>query len=203
MSLVTIRNVEFLNNPARFTDPYRFRVTFECIAPLKDDLEWKLIYVSCPGQEELDQELDDCLVGPVPVGVNSFEFEGTCPDPSRIPAEDVLGVAALILTGSYKEQEFVRVGYYQNTEYDNEEMKETPPATIHFEKLVRDISTKPRVTRFQIKWDTAVKVAAGAAASAPVPSADDLGNKMDEDETLPGVEAPAPAAMADSDAMES
>jgi histone chaperone ASF1 len=162
-----------LNNPARFTDPYRFRVTFECIAPLKDgacwdafclavsglttrrihsDLEWKLIYVSCPGQEELDQELDDCLVGPVPVGVNSFEFEGTCPDPARIPPEDVLGVAALILTGSYKDQEFVRVGYYQNTEYDNEEMKETPPATIHFDKLVRDISTKPRVTRFQIKW---------------------------------------------------
>jgi histone chaperone ASF1 len=116
------------------------------------DLEWKLIYVSSPGNEELDQELDDCLVGPVPSGVNSFEFEGSPPDPSKIPAEDVLGVAALILTGSYKDQEFVRVGYYQNTEYDNEEMKETPPANIMFHRLVRDISAKPRVTRFQIKW---------------------------------------------------
>ncbi|KAF5326422.1 hypothetical protein D9611_001045 [Ephemerocybe angulata] len=181
MSLVTIRNVEFLNNPARFSDVYRFRVTFECIAQLQEDLEWKLIYVSCPGQEELDQELDDCLVGPVPVGVNSFEFEGTPPDPSKIPTEDVLGVAALILTGSYKDQEFVRVGYYQNTEYDNEEMKENPPATIRFERLVRDISTKPRVTRFQIKWDAAGQVAAGAATSAAVPSADDLDDGMDED----------------------
>ncbi|TFK29143.1 histone chaperone ASF1 [Coprinopsis marcescibilis] len=180
MSLVTIRNVEFLNNPAKFSDSYRFRVTFECIAQLEDDLEWKLIYVSCPGQEELDQELDDCLVGPVPIGVNSFEFEGSPPDPSKIPTEDVLGVAALILTGSYKDQEFVRVGYYQNTEYDNEEMRETPPSKILFDRLVRDISTKPRVTRFQIKWDTSIKVAAGAAASAPVPSADDL-DKMDED----------------------
>lgn len=116
------------------------------------DLEWKLIYVSSPGNEELDQELDDCLVGPVPVGVNSFEFEGSAPDPSKIPPEDVLGVAALILTGSYRDQEFVRVGYYQNTEYDNEEMKETPPSKIMVERLVRDISTKPRVTRFQIKW---------------------------------------------------
>jgi len=44
------------------------------------------------------------------------------------------------------------VGYYQNTEYDNEEMKETPPPKIMFDRLVRDISTKPRVTRFQIKW---------------------------------------------------
>ncbi|KAG6377844.1 anti-silence-domain-containing protein [Boletus reticuloceps] len=183
MSIVTIRNVEFLNNPARFLDPYKFRVTFECIAPLKDDLEWRLIYVSSPGNEELDQELDDCLVGPVPVGVNSFDFEGVPPDPAKIPPEDVLGVAALILTGSYKDQEFVRVGYYQNTEYDNEEMKENPPQKIMFERLVRDMNTKPRVTRFQIKWDVSPSqgvAAAGAAASAAVPSADDL-DGPDED----------------------
>lgn len=116
------------------------------------DLEWRLIFVSCPGDEALDQELDDCLVGPVPQGINSFEFEGSAPDPSRIPQDDVLGVAALILTGSYRDQEFVRVGYYQNTEYDNEEMKETPPPNIMFNRLVRDISAKPRVTRFHIKW---------------------------------------------------
>jgi len=185
MSIVTIRNVEFINNPARFSDVYRFRVTFECIAPLKDDLEWKLIYVSSPGNEDLDQELDDCLVGPVPVGVNSFEFEGSPPDPSKIPTEDVLGVAALILTGSYNDQEFVRVGYYQNTEYDNEEMKETPPQKIMFERLVRDISTKPRVTRFQIKWDVVSsqqeQAAAGAATSAAVPSANDLDDTMEVD----------------------
>ncbi|KAF8127556.1 ASF1 like histone chaperone-domain-containing protein [Boletus edulis] len=183
MSIVTIRNVEFLNNPARFLDPYKFRVTFECIAPLKDDLEWRLIYVSSPGNEELDQELDDCLVGPVPVGVNSFDFEGVPPDPAKIPPEDVLGVAALILTGSYKDQEFVRVGYYQNTEYDNEEMKQNPPQKIMFERLVRDMNTKPRVTRFQIKWDVSPSqgvAAAGAAASAAVPSADDL-DGPDED----------------------
>ncbi|KAG2150999.1 anti-silence-domain-containing protein [Suillus bovinus] len=188
MSIVTIRNVEFFNNPARFLDPYHFRVTFECIAPLKDDLEWKLIYVSSPGNEELDQELDDCLVGPVPVGVNSFEFEGLAPDPAKIPTEDVLGVAALILTGSYRDQEFVRVGYYQNTEYDNEDMKATPPEKIQFDRLVRDISTKLRVTRFQIKWDVVPQsqghAAAGAAASAAVPSANDLdGDDVDRTST--------------------
>ncbi|EMD35157.1 hypothetical protein CERSUDRAFT_116629 [Gelatoporia subvermispora B] len=179
MSIVTIRNVEFLNNPARFLDPYHFRVTFECIAPLPEDLEWRLIYVSSPGNEELDQELDDCLVGPVPVGVNSFEFEGSPPSPDKIPPEDVLGVAALILTGSYKDQEFVRVGYYQNTEYDNEEMNEAQPEPIRFDRLVRDINTKPRVTRFQIKWDVSPQrpgqaVSAGAATSAAVPSANDI-----------------------------
>ncbi|THH28762.1 hypothetical protein EUX98_g5429 [Antrodiella citrinella] len=184
MSIVTIRNVEFLNNPARFLDPYHFRVTFECIAELPEDLEWRLVYVSSPGNEELDQELDDCLVGPVPTGVNSFEFEGSPPDPKKIPPEDVIGISALILTGSYNEQEFVRVGYYQNTEYDNEEMKEAQPEPIHFESLVRDINTKPRVTRFQIKWDVATAqtggtVAAGAATSAAVPSANDLDDAAD------------------------
>ena len=152
MSLITIRNVEFLNNPAPFQDPYRFRVTFECIGPLSDDIEWRLIYVSSPGDVDLDQELDDCLVGPVPVGVNSFQFECMPPDPTKIPTEDVLGVAALILTASYRDQEFVRVGYYQNTEYDNDEMKENPPQKIIFDRLVRDINAKPRVTRLQIKW---------------------------------------------------
>ncbi|KAK2465150.1 hypothetical protein APHAL10511_002842 [Amanita phalloides] len=178
MSLISIRNVEFLNNPAPFLHPYRFRVTFESIAPLKLDLEWRLIYVSSPNDIALDQELDDCLVGPIPVGVNSFEFEGAPPDPAIIPPEDVLGVAALILTGSYRDQEFVRVGYYQNTEYDNEEMKDSLPPQILFDRLVRDINAKPRVTRFQIKWDVTppsrAAAMAGAATSAPVPSADDL-----------------------------
>lgn len=39
------------------------------------DIEWKLVYVGSAGSESFDQELDTCMVGPVPVGVNSFEFE--------------------------------------------------------------------------------------------------------------------------------
>ncbi|KAL5525271.1 ASF1 [Sanghuangporus sanghuang] len=191
MSIVTIKNVEFLNNPARFTDPYRFRVLFECIAPLPDDLEWRLIYVSSPGNEELDQELDSCLVGPVPVGTNSFDFESPAPDWRKIPREDLLGVAALILTGSYNDQEFVRVGYYQNTEYDTEELRENPPAQVMVERLTRDVNMKPRVTRFQIKWDVSpmqnTHVAVGAAQSAAVPSANDLvdDEPMDVQPTVP------------------
>ncbi|KAG9105370.1 Histone chaperone asf1 [Ceratobasidium sp. 392] len=147
MSIVTIRDVVFLNNPAKFGDPYYFKVTFECIAPLKEDLEWRVIFVASPDREELDQELDDCMVGPVPPGVNVFDFEASPPNPSSIPKEDVLGVAAVILTGLYKDQEFVRVGYYQNTEYDSEELNENPPAEIDFSRLRRELAAKPRVTR--------------------------------------------------------
>jgi len=151
-----------------------------------------LIYVSCPENAALDQEIDSCLVGPVPPGVNSFEFQSPAPDPKLIPEQDLLGVAALILTGSYAEQEFVRVGYYQNTEYEGGEEEKTAMEgkKVVVDKLVRDISKKPRVTRFQIKWDVGIPQlsgGSGAATSADVPSADSYGdddsneNKMDID----------------------
>jgi histone chaperone ASF1 len=36
MSIVNISDISVLSNPARFHDPYVFKVTFECLAPLKD-----------------------------------------------------------------------------------------------------------------------------------------------------------------------
>ena len=42
---------------------------------------------------------------------------------------DIVGVTAILLTCSYKDsQEFLRVGYYVNVEYDNPELNENPPA---------------------------------------------------------------------------
>ena len=102
MSVINITDIIILNNPGRFDDPYTFKITFECMSELSDgrqyirslcaftscslerhrtrifpsvDIEWKLIYVGSAENESYDQELDTCMVGPVPVGVNSFEFE--------------------------------------------------------------------------------------------------------------------------------
>lgn len=123
---------------------------------------------------KFDQELDSCMVGPVPVGVNSFEFEvrslarsymshrvevksvqAAAPSQSQIPPDDLLGVTVILLTASYADQEFVRIGYYVNTEYETEELKlqEPPPQPPLYDKLVRSVlADKPRVTRFNIKW---------------------------------------------------
>ena len=49
------------------------------------------------------------------------------PDCSKIPREDAVGVTVVLLTCSYKNQEFIRVGYYVNNEYSEPEMKENPP----------------------------------------------------------------------------
>ncbi|KAL8936921.1 MAG: hypothetical protein Q9216_004680 [Gyalolechia sp. 2 TL-2023] len=155
MSVVSLLGVKILNNPAPFDAKYQFEITFECLEPLQKDLEWKLTYVGSATSSEHDQELDSLLVGPIPVGVNKFIFEADSPDLKRIPTSEILGVTVILLSCSYDDREFVRVGYYVNNEYDNEEMNDDPPAKPVIEKVRRNIlAEKPRVTRFAIKWDT-------------------------------------------------
>lgn len=92
-------------------------------------------------------------MGPIPVGVNKFIFEADAPDLKRIPDSDILGVTVILLTCSYDGREFVRVGYYVNNEYDNEELRAEPPAKPIIERINRNVlAEKPRVTRFAIKW---------------------------------------------------
>lgn len=87
--------------------------------------------------------------------MNKFVFEADPPNTSRIPATDILGVTVILLSCSYDDREFVRVGYYVNNEYVDQAMNEEPPAKPVIEKIKRNIlADKPRVTRFQIKWDS-------------------------------------------------
>ena len=102
---------------------------------------------------EHDQELDSLLVGPIPTGTNKFIFEADPPDLRRIPSTEILGVTVILLTCSYDEREFVRVGYYVNNEYDSEELKADPSAKPDIDRVRRNVlAEKPRVTRFAIKW---------------------------------------------------
>ena len=60
----------------------------------------------------------------------------------------------MLLTCSYKNKEFVRVGYYVNSEYTEPELIEAPPEVPHIEKLQRNIMTDyPRVTKFAHDFD--------------------------------------------------
>ncbi|XP_053211889.1 histone chaperone ASF1-like [Panonychus citri] len=157
MAKVHLINVVVLDNPAAFDSPFQFEITFECLEDLKEDLEWKLIYVGSADSEEYDQILDCVYVGPVPEGRHMFLFQADPPDPSKIPVQDAVGVTVILLSCSYRSKEFIRVGYYINNEYTVEELKENPPAQPEFDKLQRNIlATYPRVTRFKIDWCDAV-----------------------------------------------
>ena len=93
----------------------------------------------------------------MPVGINKFILQADAPDPSTIPSTDILGVTVILVTCSYREEEFVRVGYYVNNEYTMEEAEiteegqaeRTPPMPLDMTKVVRTIlADKPRVTRW-------------------------------------------------------
>ncbi|KAF9942084.1 Histone chaperone asf1 [Mortierella antarctica] len=154
MSIVSITRVDVLDNPTHFANPYQFEITFECIAPLAADLEWKIIYVGSANSNAHDQVLESIMVGPVPVGVNKFVFMAEAPKPELIPHNDIVGVTVILITCSYQDKEFVRIGYYVNNDYLEEALRENPPEEIAYEKLYRSIlAEKPRVTRFPINWD--------------------------------------------------
>ncbi|XP_035908022.1 histone chaperone asf1 [Anopheles stephensi] len=156
MAKVHITNVVVLDNPSSFLNPFQFELTFECIEELKEDLEWKMIYVGSAESEEFDQVLDTIYVGPVPEGRHIFVFQADPPNVTRIPEQDAVGVTVVLLTCSYRGQEFVRVGYFINNEYADAEMRENPPPRPLFHKMTRNIlASKPRVTRFKINWDDA------------------------------------------------
>jgi len=143
-----------LDNPAPFGNPLQFEITFECLQPLDDDLEWKVVYVGSANSSQYDQTLDEILVGPVPVGINKFILQADPPDASNIPENDILGVTVILVTCSYRQMEFLKVGYYVNNEYAEEFDEETgPPKPLDLTKVVRTIlADKPRVTKFQIHW---------------------------------------------------
>ncbi|KAL9225831.1 hypothetical protein vseg_001711 [Gypsophila vaccaria] len=153
MSAVNITNVAILDNPAPFLSPFRFEISYECMDALKDDLEWKLIYVGSAEDETYDQQLESVLVGPVNVGNYRFVLEADPPDPSKIREEDIIGVTVLLLTCSYLGQEFIRVGYYVNNDYDDEQLREEPPQKVIIDKVQRNVlADKPRVTKFPINF---------------------------------------------------
>jgi histone chaperone ASF1 len=83
-------------------------------------LSWKIIYVGSALSEDFDQTLEEFDIGPIE-NKSTLKFDISCssPDPSKIPRREllctpllILGVTALILTASYRAQEFIRVGYY-------------------------------------------------------------------------------------------
>ncbi|KAF1802521.1 histone chaperone [Mucor lusitanicus] len=154
MSLVNILNIQVLDNPTNFTNPLQFEITFECNEPLKDDIEWRMIYVGSAESSEYDQVLDSIMVGPVPVGVNKFIFAADAPKIELLPKADLLEVTVVLLSCLYNDKEFVRVGYYVNNEYTDEQLRENPPEQVLIDQLQRNIlADKPKVTRYMIDWN--------------------------------------------------
>lgn len=154
MSLLSITDVQVINHIAKFEDLMQFKISINCMEELPGVLEWNLIYVGSSDCPQYDQVVDSVSVGPIPAGNHEFNFDSENQvDPSRIQEGHLLGPTVIILNALYNDQEFVRVGYYVNIFYEDQEMNENPPEVVDFSKLRREILyTEPRVTRFKINW---------------------------------------------------
>jgi len=179
MAKVHLLNVTVHNNPAPFFTPFQFEIHFECLEELQDDLEFKIIYVGSAETIEFDQTLDQIVVDAVPKGQFKFMFQADPPDTSKIPADDAVGVTVALITASYRDQEFVRVGYYVNNEYEDPELRDNPPIEPMFDKLVRTIATdQPRVTKFKINWDSENSAAQNGAQDQVQSTIETTGNNF-------------------------
>lgn len=180
MALVNVLDVTVLDNPTSFTNPFQFDITFECVQELQDgncflihfakfahaiycvhycilsclDLEWKVTYVGSAEDATRDQTLEEVMVGPVNVGVNRFVLQAASPNVAEIPDGDLLGVTVILVTCSYLDQEFIRIGYYVNNAPIEGFDPENPPVTVDITTVIRNIlADQPRVTRIPINWN--------------------------------------------------
>ena len=154
MSSVNVLNIIPKNPITKFTDIYSFEIIFEVLSELKKEIEWKMVYITSDDQKN-DQILNEIQIDPPSqLGQMKFEFTGDAPIISKIPENDVIGVAAILLCCSYNEQEFFRCGYYLNITYDNEEMNINMPEKINVDHLIRNLlADKPRIVRYEIDWE--------------------------------------------------
>jgi histone chaperone ASF1 len=130
------------------------------------DLEWKVVYVGSAHDARQDQVLDEVLVGPVPIGVNKFVLQADPPVVSKLPPDEILGVTVVLVICSYKEREFVRVGYYVNNELLGHDPEQPIPTPLDMKQVQRQIlADKPRVTKFTIPWDETDKAIVSEAGS--------------------------------------
>eukprot|EP01060_Flectonema_neradi_P007060 TRINITY_DN1488_c3_g1_i1.p1 TRINITY_DN1488_c3_g1~~TRINITY_DN1488_c3_g1_i1.p1 ORF type:complete len:182 (+),score=44.34 TRINITY_DN1488_c3_g1_i1:110-655(+) len=155
---INLAEIELISpNPAHFTDPYQWRIRLDVLEELQEDVEFKVVWIGSSASNAYDEVLEDCEVGPLAVGANEFVLEHNAPDWKLIPPEDLLSVTVVLITVSYKEQEFLRIGYYVNVAYDHDTLNEEPPESIDIDRLARNVLTsKPTLVTKTITWDTIV-----------------------------------------------
>lgn len=56
-----------------------------------------------------------------------FFQQADAPNTGLIPESDAVGVTVVLITCTYRGQEFIRIGYYVNNEYTDPELRENPP----------------------------------------------------------------------------
>ncbi|BFU20651.1 anti-silencing protein, putative [Entamoeba histolytica HM-1:IMSS-B] len=141
-------------NPSTMNDGYSFEIYINVSEQLQEDIGIKVIYVGSSFSNEYDQILEDIAVGPLSVGLNKFTITTGPIDMSKLPDDEILGNTLILISASYKDKEFCRIGYYVNNEFEGIDptIDVVKREMLVPEKITRTLS-EPRVTLFPCYWD--------------------------------------------------
>lgn len=69
--------------------------------------------------------------------------QADAPNTALIPESDAVGVTVVLITCTYRGQEFIRIGYYVNNEYTDTELRENPPLKPDYGQVSEHVSYRP------------------------------------------------------------
>lgn len=64
-------------------------------------------------------------------------WQADAPKTGLIPESDAVGVTVVLITCTYRGQEFIRIGYYVNNEYTDPELRENPPLKPDYAQVAK------------------------------------------------------------------
>ena len=153
---INLENVTIAEPKGHFTDNImvflfsnkQFDIEFECTVAIPTFIRWEVIYVGSATFHDYDQTLANDLVGPIEVGMNRFVLTAAPPKFSEIPPED-FNLTVVLLVAYYKDQEFIRIGYYVSNTVPEDAGENPDPSEIEREIVTEDTT----VHHSQIKWN--------------------------------------------------
>ena len=66
--------------------------------------DWRIIYLGSPNDNQYDQIIDEFDMMDMPSGTMSFNTDSNAPDFNKIPAAEILGTSAILISVLYEGQ---------------------------------------------------------------------------------------------------
>ena len=149
-----ITNILINDNPEPFKSKINLEIHYESHQNFQTPINFKVIYIGSIESSKHDQILISLEKEKMKKGEDKLFLTIDPPKKNLIPSlEDLLGMSALMISCSFKNNEFFRCSYYVRNDYmDNEEIINENNFDIN--KVFRCFYTvKPKIIVNDIDWD--------------------------------------------------
>lgn len=117
MELLTFKSISLKNTIRKITDPFEFEIVLNSKQEIEEGVIFTVLYTVDVTNENEDQILSETEISPIPKGNVKFNLEADAPDIDRIPLEQLFGLTSIIIIGSFRGQQFLRIGYIVDVYY--------------------------------------------------------------------------------------